>query len=254
MTEKQKTTNPFADIESVASDSVLESKSETTKNYDSERQQSKDWFKARLGNFTASGMLSLMANGRGTKWGAKAITYINKLAIERTLTEEGIELYVEQQMMKEFLQTKWGNKYESFARELAEKRIGLLATVSFRRNEMFENFGGSADAVTIDGGAPVEIKCPFDVMVHQENLMLDDISKDHDYYPQIQSHIMNFNSDKCYFVSYDPRRDEKHRIVIHSVIRDDAFIKEMAERIAQAEEAIKSGENIENYLKTKFNK
>lgn len=201
-------------------------------------QQSKDWFAARLGKFTASRMPDLMGRGRGELFGAKAVNYVQEIIIERTLSEEGREIYIEQQMNREFVQTKWGNKYEPEARKAIEDALGLKCEeVTFRKNEL-EYFGGSADFVC--EGVPGEIKCPFNVMVHQNNLelMLTGLDKSHTYYAQIQAHIMNFNSDRCVFASYDPRRDEKSKLAIIEVCRDEAFISEMLERLELAEKAV----------------
>lgn len=201
-------------------------------------QQSRDWFAARLGKFTASRMPDLMGRGRGELFGAKAINYVQEVIIERTLSEEGRQIYIEQQMSREFVQTKWGNKYETEARKELEKWLGeKVNEVTFRKGK-FDFFGGSADG-EVDG-IPVEIKCPYNVMVHQGNLdlQLTGIDKTHDYYAQIQAHIMNFNSDSCWFVSYDTRREGAMKLAVIKVRRDELFIAELEERLLLAEKVV----------------
>ena len=61
----------------------------------------------------------------------------------------------------------------------------------------------------------------------------------HEYYAQIQSHMMIHGSDKCYFVSYDPRRAEPDNLAVIEVERDEVFIAAIRERLEAAEELTK---------------
>jgi len=201
-------------------------------------QQSKDWFAVRLGKFTASRMPDLMGRGRGELFGAKAVNYVRLLIIERTLAPDKVDEYIEQQMTSDFKQTRWGIKYEPEARAEFEKWLGKKVNkVTFRKGK-YNFFGGSADFENL--GIPGEIKCPYNVMVHQSNLdlQLTGIDKSHTYYAQIQAHIMNFNSPYCWFVSYDPRRESAMKLAVIKVDRDDEYISELEERLMIAEKAV----------------
>jgi len=203
-------------------------------------QLSTEWFKQRLGKFTASRMIDVMGRGRGELFGAKAVTYVQELIIERTLSEEGKQIYIEQQMSREFVQTRWGNKYEPEARAEFEKWIGNeVDEVTFKQSPI-PYFGGSADFRIPIGNIPGEIKCPYNVLIHQANLdlQLTGIDRKHTYYPQIQAHMINFDAPYCLFVSYDPRRDGAMKLAVIKVERDQPFIDEMLERMAICEAAI----------------
>lgn len=209
-------------------------------------QKSREWFRARVGKFTASGMPDLMTSGRGKeRFGKTAINYVLKIAAERDMTPEGLETYLDEQVKKEFRQTMWGNTYEADARIEAGKLIRCeIQEVTFAKcpdSLIGDFFGGSADGVT-ETGIPVEIKCPYDPIRHEQNLQLKLIGIDvkHDYYPQMQAHMINFNADKCYFVSYDPRRSEARRVCVIEVNRDQDYINEMAERLKLANIAVES--------------
>jgi len=209
-------------------------------------QKSREWFRARIGRFTASGMPDLMTSGRGKeRFGKTAINYVLKIATERDMTTEGLEMYLDEQIKKDFRQTLWGNTYEADARIEAGKLLRCeIQEVTFAKcpdSLIGDFFGGSADGVT-DTGIPAEIKCPYDPIRHEQNLQLKLIGIDakHDYYAQMQAHMINFNADKCYFVSYDPRRSEARRVCVIEVKRDQDYINEMAERLKLANIAVEA--------------
>lgn len=244
--------NLFADILGNAAAAAISEQSDYTKENADTVQRSKEWFAAKLGNFSASGMPKLMSSGRGVRFGLEAIKYVLKIAIERTLSQSGKEIYIEQQMQKDFVQTRWGNRYEPEARECFESVSNLVTeSVTFKKLKKeygLLNFGGSADFVAVKKersnffvGNPGEIKCPYDPMVHEQNLQLSlrELPKLHDYYSQCQAHIFNFGSEMCYFVSYDPRRVAPQNLAIIKCNRDDDFIGEMIERLQLSEIAIK---------------
>lgn len=225
---------------------VLEVQAPVFKEMNEVEQKSREWFKARVGKFTASGMPDLMTTGRGKeRFGRTAINYILKIAAERDMTSEGLEMYLDDQVKKEFRQTIWGNTHESDARVEASNLIQCeIKEVTFAKCQdawLSDFFGGSADGVT-EAGIPVEIKCPYDPIIHERNLQLKltGIDAKHDYYAQMQAHMINFNADKCYFVSYDPRRSEARRVCVIEVNRDQDYINEMAERLKLANIAVEA--------------
>lgn len=184
-----------------------------------------------------------MTAGRGSKFGETAIKYVTQIAIERTLSDAGREMYVEQMMGKDFVQTRWGNKYEDEAFQLYSDGLSEILKPSlkksgFIKSKIVANFGGSVDFML--GDIPGEIKCPFDPIVHETNLSLVKIGidKSHKYYPQFQAHILDSEADYCVFLSYDPRRAKDKQLAVITVERDSDYIAKMVDRINIANNAI----------------
>lgn len=192
-------------------------------------QGSKNWFKMRLGLLTGSKWPSIMTKGRGSEYGDTFYKMLNTIYVERDLSDDGIDLYVEEQYNTEFRQTKWGNKYEQFAREAYEQITGdTVKTTTFKVGKLITWIAGSFDGEVESKNKIIEIKCPYDVTVHVKNCELEKtgITEKHTYYAQIQCNIFVAGVDSCDFVSYDPRR-KTNKIVIINVPKDDAFIEKM---------------------------
>lgn len=204
-------------------------------------QKSRDWFMSRMGFFNASDMPSLMKQGRGKGelWGATAMGVIEKVIVERSMTPEGAALYVEELMAKEFRATRWGNKYEPEARAAVSAALGEeIIEVGSNTHPDIPYFRGSSDGKA--DRIPVEIKCPYDPMKHQANLRLmrDGLTEKHEYYAQIQSHMMIHGADKCYFASYDPRRAGADKLALITVPRDEVYIDALVARLEEAQEMV----------------
>ena len=203
------------------------------------KQGSKAWFNARLGKFTGSKVPDLMKSGRGKEeWGLTALAVVRRVFVERDLSEIGKELYVDELFGKSFRQTEWGNKYESYAREEFQKETGLdVVETHFELHPKYSFIGGSFDGrvINIPEKKIIEIKCPYDPLVHQANTELDEESMlKHDYYPQIQCNIEVAGAESCYFISYDPRRKTKGLYILE-VKRDETFINNFLLRVLEAE-------------------
>lgn len=211
------------------------------------KQGSKAWFHARLGVFTGSKIPNLMKSGRSRteKFGETSKNVIRQVQIERNLTDTGKELYVDELFSKDFKATAWGNKYESDAREKYSDASGnYVIETSFQLHPEIPFIGGSFDGKVESLNRIIEIKCPYDILKHNDNvqIMLDveekGFPKNHDYYGQIQCNIFVGEADSCDFISYDPRV-LKNSLVVINVPRDEEYIAEMLERILIAEKCIK---------------
>lgn len=228
-------TNPFKDLEMAAKEAAQAAAPAYVIEQNEAAQKTYEWFKSRMGFFNASEMCDLMKQGRGKGelWGATAMGIIEKVIIERSLTDEGMELYIQEMMYKEFRATSWGNKYEAEVRAALDMGI---AEVGSHIHPDIPYFRGSADGLTIYG-TPVEIKCPYNVLKHQANLRLmrDGLTEKHEYYAQIQSHMMIHSADKCYFASYDPRRTKADQLALITVSRDEVYIAALRARLEEAE-------------------
>lgn len=207
------------------------------------KQGSKAWFYARLGLFTGSKIPDLMKRGRAKEdmFGETAKDVIRKVHIERNLTEIGKELYVDELFKANFRQTEWGNKYESFAREKYSDALGKeVIETSFVTHPTMPFIGGSFDGKVPSINKIIEIKCPYDVLKHDDNVQIaldveeKGFPKNHTYYGQIQCNIFVGEAESCDFISYDPRLNNNSLVVIN-VERDDEYIDEMLFRIQIAQ-------------------
>lgn len=231
--------NPFKDLEMAAKEAAQAAAPAHIIEQQEADQKTYEWFKSRMGFFNASEMCDLMKQGRGKGglWGATAMGIVEKVIIERSLTPEGMELYIQEMMYKEFRSTSWGNKYEPEARGAVSAALGVeIIEVGSHIHPDIPYFRGSADGLTARG-IPVEIKCPYNVLKHQANLRLlkSGITEKHEYYAQIQSHMMIHSADKCYFASYDPRRTKADQLALITVPRDEVYIAALRARLEEAE-------------------
>ena len=210
------------------------------------KQGSKAWFHMRMGKFTGSKIPNLMKRGRSKAdvFGETAKSVIRQVYIERDLTPEGAELYVDEMFNKRFRQTEWGNKYESYAIAAYEEATGnTVDPCAFKTHPILDHIGGSFDGDVVGKKKIIEVKCPYDVLKHDANVQLSKgdyetgVPKTHEYYGQIQCNIFVGDAESCDFISYDPRR--KHDgLVIINVPRDNDYIEEMLDRINFSEELI----------------
>lgn len=203
------------------------------------KQGSKEWFHLRLGLFTGSKLPDLMTKGKGSEWGLTAMKVIRQVYVERDLSETGAELYVEELFNSSFRQTKWGQKYESFARDEYCALTGkIVDETHFSIHKKLPYIGGSFDGEIIGEKGIIEIKCPYDITVHASNCELDESDMDkHTYYPQIQGNIEVANAEFCDFISFDIRR-KRDKIKIIRVERNQEFIDTMLRRIWIANKAV----------------
>lgn len=224
-------------------------------------QRTFEWFLNRIDKFTGSKIPDLMKQGRakGEEWGETAKGVILEMATLQTMTEEGRAEYIYQQMKKEFVQTRWGNDNEDTARRAYCALTGYEVDVTgFTVNPKCPYHSGSFDGDIVgqveDGtNGIIEIKCPFNPVNHIQNLNLMRTGLDvkHEYYGQIQSNIETAGAAWCDFVSFDPRQDENHRLVVIRVYRDEIYISAMMERIHQAKRILDrylAGESMEESI------
>lgn len=200
-------------------------------------QQTFEWFKQRCGRFTGSKFPDLMKRGRKVTdhFGEVAKKLIRKTAMERMMSDDGLEIYIREQMAKDFRQTRWGNEYEPEARQkYAEKTGQIVIETKFEIHHDYDFIGGSFDGEILNHERGIiEIKCPYNPEVHAENrdLMLSGVlTEKHTYYDQIQANIGIAGVEWCDFISYDPRLKEEHQLVIIRVPRDQSRIDQIIER------------------------
>jgi putative phage-type endonuclease len=184
-------------------------------------QGSEEWFKARLGKVTASGVADILAK---TKTGASASrsNYLIKLAIQRTTgqIEEG---YTNDAM-------QWGKDNEAQARVAYEIASNCFVDqIAFVEHPTIKWFGASPDGLVNDNGL-VEIKCPNSA-THWEYFKAK--APPRKYYIQMQAQMACTNREWCDFVSFDPRMPERSRLLIVRVCRSNDFISDMENDVQQ---------------------
>lgn len=181
-------------------------------------QLSEDWFKARLGRFTASNIVSLM----GVKGlGKTGETYIREKAID-TFLDYREETYTNEDMQR-------GIDQEDRARE-------LFSIENFLEVEEATFFpyglhaGASPDGL-IGKEEVLEIKCPKRNNFFKVKL---DNYIDPKYMAQMQMQMLCTNSKKCYYYNYF--LDEKGVEHTHTieVLRDEKYIEKLKTRLEEA--------------------
>jgi putative phage-type endonuclease len=182
-------------------------------NYHEIDQNSPEWFQLRLGKFTASTFKDLFAKP-GTVTFEKAI---NKVVFER-ITGQSPESFSNEWMVR-------GSELEPLARKAYEDSQMVVV-----KNGGFFTFdewiGASPDGLVGDDGL-IEIKCPA-FHTHIDYLIKKKVPAD--YYCQMQGQLFVTGRRWCDFVSYHPGLP----MFISRVERDDDFIKELSDKIADA--------------------
>lgn len=198
-------------------------------------QHTPQWYGARLFHFTSSELHKLLTkpkSGEGVSKTAEAYIY-DKIAEELT---NGTCLDYTQLDTKE---VRWGNEWESKAREAYEERTGHKVT-ECGFVEYSPSFGGSPDGLVGEDGG-IEIKCPYNSANHARNLLMRtpaDLKALHpEYYAQIQGNLLVTGRKWFDFISYDPRvQNPAFALKVLRIERDEKMIAEIEAAIARATE------------------
>lgn len=175
-------------------------------------QHSDDWYKIRLGKFTASNAGTIKTAGQGLE------TLCFDLAAE-ILTGKGKDNFQTPAMEQ-------GNLLEDNARTLFELQTGLsVEQVGFCEQD--EYTGCSPDGL-IGDDAGLEIKCPQDNTFAR--YLFDDKIKP-EYYAQMQMNMLVTGRHKWFYVVYNPHFNPA--IIIKEVPADDECQKAIADGIAK---------------------
>lgn len=199
---------------------------------DKVEQRTDLWDKQRLGKFTASEIYKLMGvpKSKTDIFTDTAYTYIlDKVSEELTgfaPVKNGEALV-------------WGIEQESQAKKwfttITGKTIEEVGFISLN-----EHSGGSPDGIVEDG--IIEIKCPYNTVNHIKHILDSDNFRSNfpDYYWQMQMNMLVTETQKAYFISFDPRIDSDCGMYIKEIERNQADIDLMVEKINEAVEAKKA--------------
>ena len=183
------------------------------------RQQTEEWYSARLAKVTASRVSDILAK---TKSGPAASrqNYMAQLIVER-LTGNRVEGFESDAMV-------WGRETEPQARAAYEFLTDASVTEEgFVIHPAIPDFGASPDGL-VGGDGLLEIKCP-NTAQHLDVLLSGTIPAK--YVTQMQAQMACTGRAWCDFVSFDPRMPGEMQLFVQRVARDDAFIAEMESEI-----------------------
>ena len=206
-------------------------------------QCSPEWFSARVGKITGSGIYSCAPhiNGRGEIGKVrydKRKKYIEQ-KIHEVLSGKCYEIETNKRM-------EHGVKYEPEARAEYCKRFGhKVVETGAIRFPTIDRMCVSPDGIITEGDGidpddlpTLEIKCPGgDTHI---GTMIKGVCPP-SYYGQVQSQIMVANSTYAHFCTYNPLLPEKYRLMVCRVERDDEYIRVMVKNIHLTLKAIDEG-------------
>lgn len=215
-------------------------------------QNTNEWLKARLGNFTASAIHQLMSGGRrkGERFGKTALSYIYEVAAERDI----LPIYLSDDILFEvYLQQttvsskaiEWGHDNEPLAAERYALRTGYdVAEVGIFLHPDMPHFSASPDRIATDPQSGtqrvVEIKCPSPKRFMEYRSTIHDAESLKavcpEYYWQIQAELACTGLHEAHFVAFCPFLT--HNLHIVPIQADELAIAEMTERVREANKLI----------------
>lgn len=245
------------------------------------KQRSPEWFSHRLGRFTASPAGRLVAVPSGTITATGLLAYEKLLAKDKlteaekkklanyeigvtardTTLSSGAESYVLEKVVElvtgedpnvlafgAIKACEWGNDWEDTAIcRYEEETFSNVRECGFF--DIGNYAGGSPDGIVEDGVKIIEVKCPFYIVNHFKNLLMETVEDfralHEDYYWQCQQNMLATGAESCDFVSFSahPNCPYELRIKILEIPRNEADIKWLENRLdlaAQRKEFILS--------------
>lgn len=204
-------------------------------------QRTTEWYRMRLGKMTASGFGTLMAKPRDKNrhWAVKASEYIERKAFEVFLDK-----YIYDPPFSPEA-ADWGIENEARAldalRQIVEMPVQDVGLVFCDENAQI---AATPDAALFDTGrgdyvSLVQVKCPYNGDYHEKFRTQvfnerDLKRKKSSYYWQMQGEMWVADTDKSYFVSFDPRRDESERLHYALVRRNEEDIRALKQKVYEA--------------------
>lgn len=181
-------------------------------------QRSPEWFAARSGCVTGSGVANVLAKIKKGE-AATRRDYRTKLAVERLTGLPQENGYTNAAM-------QWGIEQETFARGAYEAQTDVMVRETGFIRVVDEFIGYSPDGFSNDG--LLEIKCPNSV-THFEYLVANELPSE--YKPQVMFGMWVNNLPYCDFVSYDPRFPEHLQLFVKRIERDEDYIQMLASEV-----------------------
>lgn len=175
--------------------------------HNNDKQRIPDWYRARLGRFSASQFYRLMtepklkADKEAGNLSDGAMTYIYECIAEKITGNKAKDDFNSKY-------TDWGCENEPLAKGI----YNAVFDVQIQDSEYIvygENSGGSPDGLIGEDGL-IEIKCPYTITSHLEHRLLD-ITKKPEYYWQCIGYLLITGRKWIDFVSYHPAYPGKYQ-------------------------------------------
>lgn len=191
-------------------------------------QGTKEWFEARKGKFTSSEIHKIMGS-KGI--GKTGFTYIAEVVGEQ------FSEFVKEEVFSKALQ--WGKDNEPKVKRFLIKEKGFDIIESGFTPSEFEFFGGSLDGWDRNTDSVIEIKCPYNTGNHIKHGLncqdLETFKKEvKEYYWQLVGNCFSMNTNRCFFVSFDPRINSNLGLIIKQFEIPQEDIDLLKERLQEA--------------------
>jgi len=189
------------------------------------------WNAVHNGRITGSQFHRAKLNAKGDGLGVGAMTWVNEIIWEWLTGLPASDF-------ESSKATDWGLEHEAEAIRLYEKATRRKVV----RGKFFHLKGSDLIGCTPDAvgrGYGLEVKCPYGGKNHVRTLLSGKVPEE--YMDQVDGHMWITGKAQCDFVSYDPRpKEERHRLVIVKVVRDEARIQDLAKRVRMVESAVRA--------------
>lgn len=193
---------------------------------DKSEQGTPEWLAARAGLITGSCFVDIIGETKPDKNGKTKPLKARENYLWKCATEivNGVALEGPSSFS-----LQWGHDVEPFAREAYEAETGYsVDQLGFITRTTLPGVGVSLDGA-IDKDGTYESKCPKDSTVHMMT-WFNGMPEEH--IPQVQGGLWVTGREWCDYVSYDPRCQPNARLYIQRIYRDEAFIANLAEKVA----------------------
>lgn len=183
-------------------------------------------------------------------------TYLNRKVMERYIPHDGSdETYVGLHDISNRAM-QYGTDTEALARRTYAERMGYeVLEVGFVPLDGYEKFcGASADGIVRHESGGVELKCPYNIEHHMENLLLqseEDLAELRpEYYWQIRLNMLVWDTQWWDFVSFCPFISPSKQLKVLRIKRDKEIDEEIKARISLAVSFMKTRIEQLEYIET----
>lgn len=200
---------------------------------DNLEQKSDEWHALRAGKFTGSRFDDVLAMSKPTKNNPIPRPLKARQDLIWDIAAERIQGYQPHGMTSYSL--KWGIENEPLARAAYEIKSGeFVEEVAFIEHPKFNFVGLSPDGLIGNDGM-IEIKSPSSPKVHLQR-WIDGVPDE--YKAQVQGGLWVTGRKWNDFISYDGDTDERFKLLVIRVYRDEEYIKNLEKEILQAESEV----------------
>lgn len=199
--------------------------------------RTKEWYRSRIGKFTASNFPELMAqpSDKNASISKSALNCIEKAAAQ---------LYFDKYHERPDSEpTRWGINNEKKALEVFSQITGLTTQdIGYMQHPLISSVGATPDARVLDirnleDLVIAQVKCPFRRSYHQDytKSIVDNDSlfkKKSAFYWQMQGEMWVTGAAYNFFISFDPRENDiSKQIHFVRIQRDEKAINELSKVI-----------------------